>query len=500
MNHLRHHRRAIAIFCIAVTAVLQIRQSLQGAVFYWDTDGSALTNDAATGVGLGGTGAWDSSTPSWWDLAALTAWPNTSADHAIFSGAYVPGMPPLNTVTLSGAITANKLSFSRSGYTLSGGDLILAGTTPTLHASLGESATINSLIAGAAGLTKTGGGSIRLGNSSNSYTGVTTISNGSLIISDPDALGASSSPIVVAAFNPYVGASFLGVNNLRGFGSGSLVLDGTGGNITIDRDLSLQGRGPVGDNGAALISTGNNTLSGTVDMGVAFSGTNMNTRIIAADGTLNLTETLNIQGVAGTTINSLGGINQAGASFYDVSGILSGTGTLEANGGGTLFLNPSDSTGFSGTFRVSASAASGQSVMRIDSPGVLGSRTNGTTGAVLDLNGGTLSVLMDTPDVKVSNGTNANVYFRAASFIFADHTPGSSVKDQTVAFGNMSFEDNIVLTFNSRNGYGMSFTTAPVNGGDNNTTLTNNLQGGALLSFTGNFQGKRMKRATEYGE
>jgi autotransporter-associated beta strand protein len=487
MNNLRRYRRAIATFCIAVTVVCQIRQPLQGAVFYWDTDGSLVTNNAATGVGLGGTGAWDVSTSNWWDLAALTTWPNTSADQAIFSGAYNSGIPTLNAVTLSSAITANKLSFFRSGYSLTGGDLTLAGTTPTLHANLGESAMISSQILGSAGLTKTGGGSIRLSNNANAYTGITTISNGSLIITGQGALGASSTPIVVEAFNPYVGASFLGVNNLRGFGGGSLVLDGTGGNITISRDLSLQGRGPVGDNGAALISTGNNTLSGTVDMGVAFSGTNMNTRLIAADGTLNLTGPLNVQGVAATTISSLGGINQAGASFYDVSGVLAGTGTLEGSGGGTLFLNPSDSSGFSGTIRVSGSAASGQSVVRIDTPGVLGTRTSGTTGAVLDLNGGILAVLMDTPDVKVSNGTNANAYFRASSTIFADHTPGSSVKDQTVAFGNMSFEDNITLTFNSRNGYGMSFTTAPVNGGDNNTTITNNLQGGALLSFTGNF-------------
>jgi|UniRef100_UPI003784C41E autotransporter-associated beta strand protein len=468
-------------------ACCQVAQPLQAATLYWDSDAEPLGN-SLNGAGLGGTGTWDIAAPRWWDTASNDVWPNTSADLAIFTGVVAPGdVPALSTVTLVAGITANQLSFLRSGYTLTGGDLTLAGTTPTLHANLGESAMISSQIFGSAGLTKTGGGSIRLSNNANAYTGTTTISNGSLIITGQGALGASSSPIVVAAFNPYVSAGSLGVNNLRGFGGGSLVLDGTGSNITLSRDLSLQGRGPVGDNGAALVSTGNNTLSGTVDMGVAFSGTNMNTRMIAADGTLNITGPLNVQGVAATTINSLGGINQAGASFYNVTGILAGTGTLEGSGGGTLFLNPSDSSGFSGTIRVSASAASGQSVVRIDSAGVLGTRTSGTTGAVLDMNGGVLAVLMDSPDVKVSNGTNANVYFRAASTIFADHTPGSSAKDQTVAFGNLSYEDGITLTFNSRNGYGMSFTTAPVNGGNGDTTLTNNLQGGALLSLTGNF-------------
>lgn len=485
-TRLRRVTHAVCAYLCILGLVLS-GAPLHAATLYWDTDGSTAGNNI-DGTGLGGTGTWDIATSNWWDTSTLGLWPNTSSDSAVFSYAYGTGLPNLNTVTLSGAITANQLSFLRSGYTITGGtSLTLAGAGAGFRVNLGESAAISSIISGTDGLTLTGGGTIRLSNVANNYTGTTTISNGSLIISGQGALGASSSPIVVAAFNPYVGAGFLGVNNLRGFGGGSLVLDGTGGNITISRDLSLQGRGPVGDNGAALVSTGNNTLSGTVDMGVAFSGTNLNTRIIAADGTLNVTGPLNILGTAATTISSFGGINQAGASFYNISGTLSGTGTLESSGGGTLFLNPSDSSGFSGTIRVSGSAASGQSVVRIDSAGVLGTRTSGTTGAVLDLNGGILSVLMDAPDVKVSNGTNANVYFRASSTIFADHTPGSSVKDQTVAFGNMSFEDNITLTFNSRNGYGMSFTTAPVNGGNEQTTITNNLQGGALLSFTGNF-------------
>lgn len=124
--------------------------------------------------------------------------------------------------------------------------------------------------------------------------------------------------------------------------------------------------------------------------------------------------------------------------------------------------------------------------MRIDSPNVLGTRTATTTSSVLDMNGGVLAVLMDTPSV-LAGGTPANVYGRAGSTFFADHTPNSSVKDQTVTFGQFAFEENQTFTFNSRNGYGMSFGAAPVQGGNANTTLTNNLQGGAQLTFTGNF-------------
>lgn len=481
MNSLRNSRRPIGSFLCVLTAFWQIAQPLQAAKYYWDFDANAVGNNI-DGTGLGGSGTWDTTTANWWDLANDIAWPNTSADMAIFTGAFT-ALPTLNTVTLAtGGVTANQLRFERSGYTITGDTLTLAGASAGLWANLGESATISSLIASSAGLTMDGGGWIRLGNNSNSYTGTTTINNGALVITSPSALGMDPSAVVVTRPNPVVGSA-----SLRGYGGGSLVLDGTGGNIDFTRNLTLNGQGPWSDRGAALVSTGVNTLSGTVDMGGLVNGALVSTRIIAADGTLNLTGTLNVQGTAATTISNLGGVNQAGASFYNVSGVLAGTGTLESSGGGTLFLNPSDSSGFSGTIRVSGSAASGQSVVRIDSPGVLGTRTSGTTGAVLDLNGGVLAVLMDSPDVKVSNGSNANVYGRASSTIFADHTPNSSVKDQTVAFGNLSYEDNITLTFNSRNGYGMSFTTAPVNGGNANSTMTNNLQGGAQLTFTGNF-------------
>lgn len=479
----RAHRLPVALLLTALMAFWQIGQPLQAATFYWDTDTNTTGNDI-NGTGLGGTGNWDLAASNWWDLTSLGVWPNTNTDVAVFSSPYSGGVPTPFTVTLSSGIVANQLQFHRSGYTLTGGDLTLAGTAPTLHVNLGESATIGSQIAGSGGLSMNGGGWVRLGNNNNSntLTGATTINHGALVITGQGALPADSSPIVVTRINPAATST-----STRGFGGGSLVLDGTGGNVSISRNLSLFGHGPWADRGAALISTGANTLSGTVEMGGLTNGALVSTRVIAADGTLNLTGTLNVQGTAGTTISQLGGVNQAGASFYNLTGVLTGTGTLESSGGGTLFLNPSDASGFSGVIRVSGSAASGQSVVRIDSPNVLGTRTAGTTSAVLDLNGGVLAVLMDTPEVKVSNGSNANVYFRAASTIFADHTPGSSVRDQTVAFGNLSYEDNITLTFNSRNGYGMSFTTAPVNGGNEQSTFTNNLQGGALLTFVGNF-------------
>lgn len=483
MNTLRSFRRSLSLLMVTLMLSWQVATPLRAATFYWDTDTSTAGN-SIDGTGLGGTGTWDTGTSNWWDTGSLVNWPNAGTDIAIFTGPSVSGAPTLNTVTLSGTITANQLSFLRSGYTLTGGtSLTFAGAGAGLHANLGESATISSLIAGTDGLIKTGGGAIRLA-SGNTYTGVTSITNGSLVITDQSALGADTSAIIVTEINPVIGSTAT-----LGFVGGALVLDGSVAGFGVSRDLILQGGGPINSRSGAVQSFGNNTLSGLVSMAAgtpATPTTFRNTRIISSQGLLTLSGTLNVGGTAGTTVSSLGGANTAGVgSSYALTGTLTGTGTLEKTGGGTLYLTSALTTGFNGVLRVSGSAASGQSEVRITSNNVLGSRTSGTTGAVLDMNGGVLGVRMDTPLVQATGGSSANVYGRSNSTLFFDHAIGSNTQNGTAAFGNLSYEDNITLTFNSRNGYGASFTTAPVNGGNNGSTITNSM--GGLLSFTGNF-------------
>lgn len=455
-------------------------------LFYWDVDGSDSGNTTG-GANLGGTGTWDALASNWWDgLNPLNSWLNSPDDSAVFTYAYPAlGIPSNFGVTVAGGgVTTGGISFLRSGYTLSGGAITLAGSAPTLHATLGDSATISSNLLGTAGLTKTGGGSIRL-SGINTYTGTTTIANGTLIITNGNQLGTDSSAVVVTGFNPVPTST-----NVRGFGGGALLLDGTSSGFTFSRNLSLQGTGPIADRSAALISVGNNTASGAISMGVPAFGSGVNTRMTAANGTLTLSGSLDVDttiaiGTTGTTINTLGGTNQAGVSIYNLTGAMTGDGTLEKSGVGTLLLNPSNTSGFTGAVRVSTSATGQQSTVRITTPGVLGTRTATGTSSVLDLNVGILEVRMDTPSVQAGGG-NANVYIRGnGSTIFADHAAGSSVINGILNLGILTHEDGAGVTFSSRNGYGMAFTTAPVNGADGDSTFTNSL--GGTLSFTGNF-------------
>jgi len=488
MKTLRSHRTFINSLLIALLTFWQVAQPLRGATFYWDTDTSTAGNNI-DGTGLGGTGTWDALTTSnWWNLANLVPWPNTNADHAIFTGPAPTGLPTLNTVTLTSGITANRLSFSRSGYTLTGGDLTLAGTTPTLHANLGESAAINSQILGTAGLTKTGGGSIRLTNNTNGYTGETTISNGSLIISNQAQLGADTSAI-----------SILTSNNtpqnltLYGFGGGSLVLDGTSSGFTLSRNINLEGRGPIGERGAAVISIGNNTLSGTVSSAVSplAPSTIRNSRINSVNGTLTFFGTLNVGGTSATTFLQLGGINSAGTGNFDLTGVLSGTGSIEKTGGGTLFLNPSSTSGFSGTVRVSGSNAVGQessirvTQLTVGGTSIFGANTiSGDDPSAIDINGGVLEFRNEGSLNFNSLSSGKNLYHRADGTLFAGPGAGGQGINGTVTLGTYRVVDGADPTYNSRNGYGFTFQAWTQEQSDGDNTLTNNL-GGTLL-FTGN--------------
>ena len=459
---------------IVLTLVWPVVQplQLQSADFYWDSDATDVGN-AIDGTGLGGNGTWDLATANWWPVpaGADVTYGNGITDRAIFSGSEASSL--LQTaVNVAAPLNANRMTFNRSGYTLSGSAITLSDGTPSINVNFAETATINNVLAGTGGLTKIGGGTIRLGGA-NTYTGTTTISNGSVLISNGAALGLDGSTVLVNG------------SATRAFGGGALVLEGTSGGVGVNlaRNLSLQGLGVNTDRGSALQSVRNNTVTGLVSSGVNA----LTTRINSVGGTLTLAGGLDVGGTALTTVNQFGSVNSGGVSTTVISGPLSGAGILEKNGTGTLILSPSSSTGFSGTVRTATSSAAlgSSSSVRIVSPGVLGTRVATTTGSVLDLNGGGLEVRMDAPSI-LAGGAPANVYQRAQNVsLFVDHSiGGNGAINQTATFGALTFDVGNTFTFNGRNGYGATFAAVPVNTATGSQTFTNNLNGN--LTFTGN--------------
>jgi fibronectin-binding autotransporter adhesin len=179
-------RKQCVLFLIAC-ALLALAPLRLFAALYWDADGSASGNNAATGAGLGGTGNWDAA-GKWFDGAADVSW--AAGGDAVFYGT-------AGTVTLGSAQSANSLAFKTNGYTVTGSTLTFGASPANITTDAGVTVTIASTIAGSATMTKLGPGTLVLANNNNTNTADTTgggwrvEGGGVLVISADTALGAA---------------------------------------------------------------------------------------------------------------------------------------------------------------------------------------------------------------------------------------------------------------------------------------------------------------------
>ncbi|MBK8037444.1 MAG: autotransporter-associated beta strand repeat-containing protein [Verrucomicrobiaceae bacterium] len=464
MKTLRRYRQSVAVLLTILLATWQVVPVTHAATVTWN---------ASSGTNF-----------SWvdilnWDLGAAPL----AGDDAIFSRP-VPNPGALanpSVIVLGAGSVANRLVFN-DNYTLTGGTL----ASGAIQADLATSITIASQLTGTLGLAISGGGSIRLTNLANDYTGVTAINTGSLIITNPAQLGADPSAIRITAGN-----STPSNTSLIGFSGGSLVLDGTAGGFDLARNIDFEGRGPLGDRGAAILSLGNNTLSGTLSSAVSTQtpATFRNSRVNSVNGQLNLPGTVNVGGTSATTFLSFGGVNAAGVGDYSLTGVIQGTGSIEKSGAGTLFLNPSSTAGFGGTVRVSGSATGQQSSVMVTQASVgttsiFGTNTvAGDDPSAIDMNGGVLEFRNDASMDFSPLAGGKNVYLRANSTFFTGPAAGGAGINGVTTLGTFRVAANTTGTFNSRNGYGVSLGAWTQESSNNANTITNNM-GGTLL-FTG---------------
>jgi autotransporter-associated beta strand protein len=463
--HRRRHRTSLIVAAILAFAVGPREATSQ--IYYWDPD-TNIGNNSPLGAGLGGTGSWNTFDSVWWDGAASFYWPNFNTDTAIFDGAS-------GTVTLDTGMVANSLVFRKPRYLLTGGDLTASGVSPSIRVTMGDLATINSRLEGTSGLIKTGGGALRLGNSLNNYTGATTINNGALVIAHGGALGdnslSNSDAIIVTG------------SAVQGVAGGVLVLEGGyASGVVLNRTLSLQGLGPTParDTGAALISVRTNTLAGSVSTPAT------ETTIYSTGGQLTFSGGLQVGGILnfGSTVGT-----GAGSGSVLIGGAVSGTGTISKLGNGALIYGPTNTSSFTGSFilssgsmRVTATTAGSNSIFGTRDGTVAAGMTDKS---VLHMAGGTLEVRIDAPTF----AANTNVYQSISSTYFADHAVGSNVLNGTVSLGALTYNSGSSnsLTFNGRNGYGFTFTSALIAGSTAGNAFTNNSNG--LLAITGDLWG-----------
>lgn len=197
---------------------------------YWTADGATL----------GGSGTWNASAATWSSGTASivgAAW--TTGKTAIFLGAS-------GTVTLDQAILAGGLSFATGGFTLAGGGTSSLNVPTIEVVSAGDVASVPARLVGTGGLSKGGAGLLVVSNTSNAYTGITSIVSGTLQSGAANVI-PDASPLAVARFAGHDFAGFADtVGGISGLGSitniGGLSVN-VSGTADVRFDGSLTGTG-----------------------------------------------------------------------------------------------------------------------------------------------------------------------------------------------------------------------------------------------------------------
>ena len=372
-------------------------------------------------------------------------------------------------------------------------------------------------IGGSGGITVNGGGSVTF-NTQNTYTGATTIYNGSmLIISADNRLGSTGTP----------GAIYLGgdASTSTDGGGGTLRVTGSGFTLTAGRGIAL---GPSTGSGSGTIDVANNNSNNaalTYGGVIANNGSGTGNLIVASfngGGTLVLTArrtltaapprstpALTLQIGNNTATNSLP--NGAGNTVTDngsarvqplrparrSANVISGsTGSLtqQSANGSTLTLTPGSANTYGGgTIVVNGTLQLGNSnALPVGAPLTFGSTSVSTTSpTALDLNSFSATIgSVATPSgarrassfqiVNSDDISNGNPINSLSTLTFAGSATGSSTfagqfAENAVGFGSVGYaqialnvaKGTLILT----NGNNQMSSTTTVGGAGNAATL-----------------------------
>ncbi|MBI1367931.1 MAG: hypothetical protein GC162_04680 [Planctomycetes bacterium] len=293
----------------------------------------------------GPTNTWNL-TDTNWDAGA--AW--TNGNDALFAGSG-------EAVTVA-AVTANGLSFTDNGYSLTGGTLTLGGAGPSINVDPAFSATIASTIAGTAGLAKAGAGTLTLTNNSNSYTGTTTVNAGKLVLQSNAATLASTS------FTVNNGGTLRFDFSSVGGGAGFTNMNTKASTINAGGTLELfTSNHTAGPNSAGIITSTGSSFAGAGNLNKEGAGNIIINNVGALNsftGTMNINAgTLTLQGASTSTTGTYT-VNVGASGAFDIRtesktmGALDGSGSVTKsstlNGASTLTVGNGGASGaFSGT-------------------------------------------------------------------------------------------------------------------------------------------------------
>ncbi|WP_034408861.1 Ig-like domain-containing protein, partial [Comamonas thiooxydans] len=332
-----------------------------------------------------------------------------------------------NTVSLAGNLAINESltlnTDSASGLVINGSTITLGGgTTLSFVNGSGDTATVNSTIAGTGALAKSGAGTLTLGSTSNNagWSGAVSVTGGTLTTDTGSRLSSGSLTLdggTLAMTVTGVGASTTFTNAITlGTGGGTISVAGGSGANTANFSGVISGGGSLTKTSPSILQlSGNNTYTGATNvtggtllvshanaLGTTAGGTTVsNGATVRIDGALSVAESFVVSG-SGTTVSS---VNYGAIHLVSGSSTLSGNVTLA---GGTDISAASGSTltlsgALSGPFSLNKTDSG---TLTLSNTGNEAGHTGGTT-----ITGGTLSIANDdhlgSGQVTLSGGTLA---------------------------------------------------------------------------------------------
>jgi autotransporter-associated beta strand protein len=424
----------------------------------------SATASAATLTYNGGvSGAWQNGGGGWLDGGTPVNWNNTTPDSAVFTGT-----TPTSVTIAAAGVTVDDISVNAGTYSIAGsGTLTLANTTWSVASGLTN--TVSAALAGTTGLIKAGQGVLSLTETNKTFTGVTTINGGAILITNAVAgsLGSSNTTSVTldggALYTQF--AANTTVNYAITVGAG-------GGEI---RNLG-------GDPGRFTLA--NNRLNGAGVLTLSFGSSA--TRFILG-GTTNSTQT-NFTGKWVVT----GGSNVRFVDLYSSVnfGKVTGDDAVTLQNGANLLLRAgtyqTNATG--GNFGLTVGSGGGRLNIGGSSTVVLANKLSGAVGNTLTLgveNGSILvlsntanSYLGDTAIIANSSGTTGIVRLGVSEVISEATNSGNVSVGSGTTFDMNGFNEavgGLTGTGSVDNRAGLTSSTLTVGGNNQSTSFTGTL-------------------------
>ncbi|MDD0843067.1 autotransporter-associated beta strand repeat-containing protein, partial [Pseudomonas sp. Gutcm_11s] len=429
-----------------------------GEIQFWDGNGTADDN-----VISGGNGTWDAVATNWTNAngSSNLAWNNRFAAFAGSAG----------NVTVNGAQNFTGMQFLTDGYHLQSGSAAALtamadnnGNAPRIIVDSGSKATVDVAIGGSHGLIKTGAGTLVLGGS-NTYSGGTTVSGGTLQIAADSALGANGQGLTLdGGVLGISGTTFASTNRAITLGSQGGGFDIQAAGHTFNVNQALSGNASLTKRGAGTLAlNGNNSYGG----GTLLQGGTLLGDASSLQG--------NVLSSSGTTLQ----FEQAGAGTY--AGSYSGAGQLVKSGSGNLTLSGNNS--YTGGTLVSAGTLTGD--------------TDSLRGDIL--NNATLAFEQDTNGVfggiLWGNGTVLKSGSGTLLLIDDQHFTGNVQIDAGgLQIGDASGSDNRLAANISVGANGALSGTGSINNLDNRGTVAPGYEGVGTLNVNGAYVGRPTSR------